>query len=69
MGRLSTRLCTLSMKLWMFLERSVMPTDLTLVLRNSANWPETALASGGSAGRSARVGERAFASSSGDRVA
>ena len=57
-------LTTLSMKLWIFLLRSVMPTDLTLVFRNSANCAETALASGGSDGRSARVGDRALASSS-----
>ena len=42
-----------------------MPTDLTLVLRKSANWAETAFASGGSDGRSALVGDRALASSSG----
>ena len=41
-----------------------MPTDLTLVFRNSANCAETAFASGGSDGRSARVGDRALASSS-----
>ena len=41
-----------------------MPTDFTLVLRNSANCAETAFASGGSDGRSARVGDRALASSS-----
>ena len=58
-------LLTLSMKLWIFLLRSVMPTDLTLVLRKSANWAETAFASGGSDGRSALVGDRALASSSG----
>ena len=58
-------LLTLSMKLWIFLLRSVMPTDLTLVLRKSANWADTAFASGGSDGRSVLVGDRALASSSG----
>ena len=65
MGRTSTLLWTFSMKLCMFLDRSVMPMDLTLVLRYSANWLLTPLASGGRAGRSL-LGERALTSSSGE---